>query len=304
MLAKTDEGPAVEPSLPDAAHLPEPELDASGTEIVHGDIEAPLHQYGKLYEYQHWRDYTDRFLQGTRYGYDPKVPPLTQAQFREMPSEIFHAVAGAIAGGLKGEKIALECSAFLCAHAPDENTRAFLATQVADEARHVEVFSKRLYRMGFTDLEATMKKYVGERMYEFHEHMRERVCESRDFVGGVVGQNLALEGLALGFFEFYAFLLRDLDPGTSQILDTVLQDERRHVGFGLVQLRGMIDQEPEKRSYVRETLALLSSKMMGIFEENAENMAQLGVDAQEAMRRVNKYHQSHLKRLGLDANVI
>ena len=38
----------------------------------------------------------------------------------------------------------------LCAHAPDENTRAFLATQVADEARH-EVFSKRLYRMGFTD---------------------------------------------------------------------------------------------------------------------------------------------------------
>ena len=87
---------------------------------------------------------------------------------------------------------------------------------MADEA-HVEVFSKRLYRMGFTDLEATMKKYVGERMYEFHEHMRERVCESRDFVGGVVGQNLAPEGLAPGFFEFYSVLLRDLDPGTSQI---------------------------------------------------------------------------------------
>ena len=200
MLYKTEEGPAIAPSLPEADHLPEPQVEASGTEIVHGDIEVPLEQYGKLYEYQHWRDYTDRFLTGTRFGYNPQTPPLTQEQFRELPSEIFHAVAGAIAGGLKGEKIALECSAFLCAHAPDENTRAFLATQVADEARHVEVFSKRLYRMGFTDLEATMKKYVGERMYEFHEHMRERVCESRDFVGGVIGQNLALEGLALGFF--------------------------------------------------------------------------------------------------------
>ena len=270
MHAKTDEGPAVEPSLPDAAHLPEPELEASGTEIVHGHIDTSLNQYGKLYEYQHWRDYTDRFLTGTRYGYDPKVPPLTQAQFRDMPSEIFHAVAGAIAGGLKGEMIALECSAFLCAHAPDENTRAFLATQVADEARHVEVFSKRLYRMGFTDLEATMKKYVGKRMYEFHDHMRERVCESRDFLGGVIGQNLALEGLALGFFEFYSVLLRDLDPGTSQILDTVLQDERRHVGFGLVQLRNMMDQEPEKRSHVLETLAFLSQKMMAnISKSNA-----------------------------------
>ena len=299
MFSKTEEGPAIEPSLPDAAHLPEPELDASGTELVHGDIEKPINQYGKLYEYQHWRDYTDRFLAGTKYGYDPDNPPLTQAEFRDMPSQIFHAVAGAIAGGLKGELIALECSAFLCAHAPDENARTFLATQVADEARHVEVFSKRLQRMGFTDLEATMKKYVGKKMYEFHDHMRERVCESRDFVGGVVGQNLALEGLALGFFEFYSVLLRDLDPGTSQILDTVLQDERRHVGFGLVQLREMMDREPEKTAMVHESLAFLSQKMMAIFEENAQNMKELGVDAQEAMERVKKYHRSHLRRLGL-----
>ena len=69
-------------------------------------------------------------------------------------------------------------------------------------------------------------------------------------------------------------------------MDTVLQDERRHVGFGLVKLREMMDKEPEKQSYVHETLSLLSQKMVAIFEENAQNMAQLGVDAQEAMMRV------------------
>ena len=304
MLFKTEEGPAVEPSLPEAEHLPEPEIEASGTALVQGHIKTPAEQYGKLYEYQHWRDYTDRFLNGTQFGYDPETPPLTQAQFRELPSEIFHAVAGAIAGGLKGEKIALECSAFLCAHAPDEHARAFLATQVADEARHVEVFSKRLYRMGFTDLDATMKKYVGERMYDFHEHMRQRVCESRDFVGGVIGQNLALEGLALGFFEFYAGLLKDIDPGTARILETVLQDERRHVGFGMVSLSGYMEQEPDKAQYVKKTLTILSDEMMGIFDENANNMKQLGVDASEAMERVKRYHRSHLNRLGLRADRI
>jgi ribonucleotide reductase beta subunit family protein with ferritin-like domain len=304
MFSKTEEGPAIAPSLPEVDHLPEPQVDASGTDLVHGDIETPLDQYGKLYEYQHWRDYTERFLADTSYGYHSHTPPLTQEQFRELPSEIFHAVAGAIAGGLKGEKIALECSAFLCAHAPDDHTRTFLATQVADEARHVEVFSKRLYRMGFTDLEATMKKYVGERMYDFHEHMRQRVCETRDFVGGVIGQNLALEGLALGFFEFYASLLRDIDPGTSQILDTVLQDERRHVGFGLVNLRGFMEKEPDKAVYVHDTLSVLSQEMVGIFDENAKNMGELGVNANEAMKRVKHYHRSHLKRLGLDATGI
>ena len=43
--------------------------------------------------------------------------------------------------------------------------------------------------MGFTDLEATMKKYVGERMYEFRAHERTRM-RIQGFRGGVIGQNL------------------------------------------------------------------------------------------------------------------
>ena len=70
-MYKTEEGPAIAPSLPEADHLPEPQVEASGTEIVHGDIEVPLEQYGKLYEYQHC-DYTDRFLTGTGLVITPK----------------------------------------------------------------------------------------------------------------------------------------------------------------------------------------------------------------------------------------
>jgi hypothetical protein len=261
-------------------------------------------RHKKLYEVQHWRTSTGRYLDGTTYGFDPEQPPLTQEQFRELPSVTYHAVVGAVAGGLAGERVAFECSAALCAYAPDESSRMFLATQVIDEARHVEVFTHRLEMLGKSDIDATLRQYVNPRMFKFHDDMRERVCDARDFVGGVIGQNLALEGLALGFFEFNAALLREIDPGTSRILETVLLDERRHVGFGLVRLRELLDDDPSARAYVEDTVGELSGEMMGIFEENADNMARLGVDPTGPMEKVRRYHAMHLRKLGLsDATV-
>jgi ribonucleotide reductase beta subunit family protein with ferritin-like domain len=254
-----------------------------------------------LFEVQHWRERSDGYLNGTSFGYAPERPPLSQEDFRSLPSSTYHAVVGAMAGGLAGERIALECSAALCAHAPDDNARMFLATQVIDEARHVEVFSHRLRLLGKEDLDATMRQYVNPKMFVFHDKMRARVIESRDFVGGVVGQNLALEGLALGFFEFNAQLLADVDPGTSAILRTVLLDERRHVGFGLMRMRQLLEHQPDRRSYVEETMTELAGDMLEILEENAENMGSLGVDPQPAMDKVRAYHQMHLGKLGMSA---
>lgn len=272
----------------------------AGHEAADGPVtDATPRTKHKLYEVQHWREVTARYLDDTTYGYEPAQPPLTKEQYRELPSAAYHAVVGAMAGGLAGERIAFECSAALCAYAPDEDARMFLATQVIDEARHVEVFSHRLRMLGVEDLDAAMHRYVNPRMFKFHDLMRERVLESRDFVGGVIGQNLALEGLALGFFEFNAKLLEHLDPGTSHMLETVLLDERRHVGFGLVRMAQMLEDEPQHRALVQDTVAELSGEMMAIFEENADNMARLGVDPTDAMNRVRRYHGLHLRRLGL-----
>jgi hypothetical protein len=276
--------------------LPAPQLDGRALSYQPTPQELRPH---KLYEVQHWRESTTRYLEGTTFGYEPAVPPLTQEQFRALPSATYHAVVGAIAGGLAGERIAFECSAALCAHAPDDGARMFLATQVIDEARHVEVFTHRLRLLGRHDIDDTLRRYVNPRMFRFHDEMRSRVCDARDFVGGVIGQNLALEGLALGFFEFNAALLEDVDRGTSQILKTVLLDERRHVGFGLMRLRALLDAQPDKRALVEDTVSELSDEMMAIFEENADNMARLGVDPSGPMDKVRGYHHMHLAKLGL-----
>jgi 1,2-phenylacetyl-CoA epoxidase catalytic subunit len=266
------------------------------------DDNVPLQvRYGKLYDIQHWRSSTDRYLRDTTYGFLPDQAPLTKEEFRKLPSSTYHAVVGAIAGGLAGEYIAFECSAALCASAPDEQSRMFLATQVIDEARHVEVFSHRLKMLGKEDLQETMHAYVNPRLFRFHEHMRERVCERKDFAGGIIGQNLALEGLALGFFEFHAELLAEVDPGTSRILETVLLDERRHVGFGLVRLAQIMEESPSKKQFIQDTMGELSDEMLSILLENADNMASQGLDPKAAMQRVNRYHSLHLNRLGIES---
>jgi hypothetical protein len=289
----------IEPEPPMPSPLRErPSLSSPVTPLAYEPTAAELKPH-KLYEVQFWRERSAGYLDQTTFGYEPSKPPLTKEQLREYPSATYHAIVGAIAGGLAGERIAFECSAALCAFAPDDNARMFLATQVIDEARHVEVFSHRLKLLGKEDLEETMRKYVNPRMFAFHDHMRARVCDSRDFVGGVIGQNLALEGLALGFFEFNAALLEDVDPGTAHVLKTVLLDERRHVGFGLMRLKSLLDHQPDKRGYVEDTVGELSDEMMAIFEENADNMARLGVDPTGPMQKVRGYHAMHLAKLGI-----
>ena len=288
----------------DTAELDVVEETVFEPDFAQESAESDEVRHQKLYEVQHWRQATGRYLDGTEYGYDPATPPLTQEQFRALPSAMYHAVVGAMASGLAGERIAFECSAALCAYAPDDNARMFLATQVIDEARHVEVFTKRLQALGRKDIDDTLQRYVNPRMFRFHEEMRQRVCESRDFAGGIVGQNLALEGLALGFFEFNAALLRNIDPGSSHILETVLLDERRHVGFGLVRLRELCEEDTGKAEYVRDTFLDLSREMLSIMEENADNMTRLGIDPQQPMAKVRRYHEMHLRKLGIEASAL
>ena len=47
-----------------------------------------------------------------------------------------------------GERCALAASSGLINAAPDEASKRFLATQTLDEARHVEIFTHRLYDLG------------------------------------------------------------------------------------------------------------------------------------------------------------
>ena len=132
-----------------------------------------------------------------------------------------------------GERCALAASSGLINAAPDEASKRFLATQTLDEARHVEVFTQRLYDLGVkkSELEDTITQFANPHLVKFAEVLLEKV-DKGDFIAGVVGQNIVLEGMAFSVFELMHAGNQGENEKFAHTLAGTIADERRHVGFG------------------------------------------------------------------------
>ena len=105
-----------------------------------------------------------------------------------------------------GERCALAASSGLINAAPDEASKRYLATQTLDEARHVEIFTQRLYDLGVkkSELEDVIQAHAIAEPGEVRRDVLLEKVDKKDFVAGVVGQNIVLEGLAFTVFEMHA----------------------------------------------------------------------------------------------------
>ena len=126
---------------------------------------------------------------------------------------------------MHGEQGALVCTAKIVETVPWIDAKYYAATQVVDEARHVEVFSKYLD----TKLSDS---------YPINIHLRmlldEIVRDSRwDMT--YLGMQIMVEGLALAAFGFLYQQTRE--PLLKQLLRYVMSDEARHVAFGVLSLK-------------------------------------------------------------------
>src|SRR2546427_4313860 len=126
---------------------------------------------------------------------------------------------------MHGEQGALICTAKIVESVPWIDAKYYAATQVMDEARHVEVYSK----------------YLSEKLaHEFpiNVHLRalldDVVSDSRwDMT--YLGMQIMIEGLALAAFGFQ--YQTSPDPLLKQITRYVMADEARHVAFGVLSLK-------------------------------------------------------------------
>ena len=126
---------------------------------------------------------------------------------------------------LHGEQGALVCTAKIVESVPWIDAKYYAATQVMDEARHVEVFAKYLDT-----------KLSGH--YPINAHLRmlldDIVADSRwDMT--YLGMQIMVEGLALAAFGFIHALTTE--PLLKQLLRYVMADEARHVAFGVLSLQ-------------------------------------------------------------------
>lgn len=172
-------------------------------------------------------------------------------------------------GLVVGERCALAASSGLVNAAPDYPSKRFLATQTLDEARHVEIFTQRLFDLGVKpdDLESTIDHFANPNLVKFAEVLLEKV-DAGDFIAGVVGQNIVLEGLAFTVFEMLEAANREFNPKFAHTLAGTIADERRHVGFGENRIGSLIRQHPEKKAEIERMQQEMTYYMLAVFADS------------------------------------
>jgi hypothetical protein len=126
---------------------------------------------------------------------------------------------------MHGEQGALICTAKIVESVPWIDAKYYAATQVMDEARHVEVFAK----------------YLDEKLsghYPINAHLRlllDDIINDSRWDMTYLGMQIMVEGLALAAFGFIHQLTTE--PLLKQLLRYVMSDEARHVAFGVLSLQ-------------------------------------------------------------------
>ena len=224
-------------------------------------------QFLAQYSIQRWMEMCPQgYLEDTVYGHEPSEHE--PEQLLEDDDEREAAIRTTV-GLVVGERCALAASSGLINAAPDYPSKRFLATQTLDEARHVEVFTQRLFDLGVKpdDLESTIDRYANPNLVKFAEVLLEKVSNG-DFIAGVVGQNIVLEGLAFSVFEMLEAGSREFNPKFAHTLSGTIADERRHVGFGENRIGSLIQQHPEKKAEIERMQQEMTYYMLAVFADS------------------------------------
>jgi hypothetical protein len=215
----------------------------------------------KGYDIQYWLESAPQgYLQGTSYGHAPNErEPSVLADDPVLRDQAIGLTVQLVVG----ERCALAASSGLINAAPDEGSKRFLATQTLDEARHVEVFTHRLMDLGVKGdaLEDVIQERANPNLVRFAELLLDKV-DRKDFVAGVVGQNVILEGMAFHVFEMLHASNRDLNPKFAHTLAGTIADERRHVGFGENRIGSLIREHPERKADIERLQREMSYWML------------------------------------------
>jgi hypothetical protein len=133
--------------------------------------------------------------------------------------------------------------------------KLFLATQIMDEARHLDVFRKRALANGGGLLSASPGQ----------EELLAAILTAPDYTTASALMHIFGEGFVLTLFRQGEFLAPTVVEKT--IFRLCMQDEARHVAYGVKHLQFLIERFPEREAEVH---ALLDVGEQAIFKLTLE----------------------------------
>jgi len=192
-----------------------------------------------------------------------------------------------------GESAAIEGASEMIRFAPNRHAKIFLATQCVDEARHLEILLHRLRELGVDDPENSIESFGHPSLREFRRRLLEFV-DARDWEAALFAQNVVLESMEFAVFHAHQ---QTADPRTAQILEGILKDERRHMGFGENTIGRLLDRKPSTRARLGEIRQELDALVFGTFEESLRAVGQSAAERPE----VGRLYLDTVARLGFGA---
>jgi hypothetical protein len=172
---------------------------------------------------------------------------------------------------LHGEQGALLATAQIVDSVPWYEGKQYGATQVMDEARHVEVY----------------RRFVQEKLQ--HEYpvnpqlkqLLDQILTDSRWDMKFLGMQIVVEGLALAAFG----TIRDTatNPLLRDLTAAVMEDESRHVAFGVLSLREFCENLTEKERNEREEFVYEACVLMRDRITNREVWETMGLDADECI---------------------
>lgn len=239
----------------------------------------------RVHSFQFWFEAVQGYLADREYGHRPETPDaaLPESERDRLVTVLCHYCVG--------ETAALDGASGLVAAAPNRLTKIFLATQVADEGRHLEVLRHRLLELGVERPEEEIERRASPRLRDFRRELDALVAR-RDWDAAIFAQNVILEAMEFSTFQMHA---RHADPVTREVLMGIIKDERRHIGFGENELGRRLRHHPTLRERLARVRSQLDPLVLATFEDA---MAELQVPHGER-EEVARSYLAAVERLGV-----
>jgi len=177
---------------------------------------------------------------------------LTPAEVRKLRGE---QIRWSLSNFMHGEQGALLATAQVVDATPSMEAKFYGSTQVMDEARHLEVFSRYLHeKLGGTyPINANLKALLDQILTDSRWDMK------------YLGMQIMVEGLAMAAFGFMHKLCQE--PLLTDLLHNVMRDESRHVAFGVLSLNDyFVQMSPhelrEREEFLYEGCRLMRDRLL------------------------------------------
>ncbi len=180
-----------------------------------------------------------------------------------------HQQASSISQFMHGEQGALIATAKIVQSVPDLDSKFYAATQVMDEARHVEAYSRLLHE----------KFKLAYPITPGLKSLLETGLSDSRWDMTYLTMQILIEGLALAAFQ----RIRDFagNPLAAAVNAYVMQDEARHVAFGRLALRDYYPQLSDAERDEREQFVVEACYHMRDRFNQWEVWERLGLPAKE-----------------------